>query len=178
MRHDMKYKMYVREISAAEYFENYRDEEYFLSLCRECKRYGATWQCPPLSPAQTGMIKGWQRVSVYCMEIYVPEGIKIADSSEFIAPYKEKAEKELFAAERRMRGCAANFGGTCRHCKQCTRPMGLPCRYPELVRPSLEALGFDLTKTIERLFDLRMEWGSDGFLPPRLHLIGAVFHNL
>lgn len=45
------------------------------------------------------------------------------------------------------------------------------------MRPSPEAIGFDLVTLLHDLFHIDLQWGTDGFLPSRLYLIGAVFHN-
>ena len=58
-----------------------------------------------------------------------------------------------------------------------TRPLGLPCRHPELVRPSLEAYGFDISRTTNELFGIELLWGKDGMLPKYLTLVCGFFHN-
>ena len=52
--------------------------------------------------------------------------------------------------------------------------IGEPCRHPELVRPSLEALGFNLGEVTRELFNIDMLWGRHGRLPQYLTLVGAV----
>ena len=59
----------------------------------------------------------------------------------------------------------------------CTRNCGTPCRHPEKVRPSLEAFGFDIAKTLAELFNIELLWGKDGKLPEYLVLVSGFFHN-
>lgn len=57
------------------------------------------------------------------------------------------------------------------------RPEAKPCRHPELVRPSLEACGFDIAHTTSELFGIELKWGTDGSLPEYLTLVCGFFHN-
>ena len=57
------------------------------------------------------------------------------------------------------------------------RPEAKPCRHPELVRPSLEACGFDIARTTSELFGIELKWGSDGLMPEYLTLVCGFFHN-
>ena len=57
------------------------------------------------------------------------------------------------------------------------RPEAKPCRHPELVRPSLEACGFDIAHTPSELFGIELKWGTDGSLPEYLTLVCGFFHN-
>jgi len=95
-----------------------------------------------------------------------------------MTPLRIRLERELLAYEQSVDGrafcCTATDG--CDFCaRPCTRPDGKPCRHPELVRPSLEAYGFDLTATLADLFGIKTLWSKDGILPDYLVLIGAVF---
>lgn len=53
----------------------------------------------------------------------------------------------------------------------------MPCRHPEKVRPSLEAFGFDISRTLSELFGIRLLWGKDGVIPEYLTLVCGFFHN-
>lgn len=52
-----------------------------------------------------------------------------------------------------------------------------PCLHPDKVRPSLEAFGFDIGRTLSELFGIRLLWGKDGILPEYLMLVSGLFHN-
>ena len=71
------------------------------------------------------------------------------------------------------------YVGTCIHCPEgsCTRPEGRPCRHPELVRPSLEACGFDVARTASELFGIELKWSSGGRMPEYLTLVCGFFHD-
>ena len=72
-------------------------------------------------------------------------------------------------------GSRAFLFSRCRQChpQPCTRPSGLPCRHPDRMRPSLEALGFNLARTADELLKMPLQWSSDEQLPDYLTLITA-----
>lgn len=86
---------------------------------------------------------------------------------------------ELLDMERKYGGRSFAYIGKCLHCSdnECTRNCGTPCRHPEKVRPSLEAFGFDIAKTLSELFNIELLWGKDGKLPEYLVLVSGFFHN-
>ena len=49
-------------------------------------------------------------------------------------------DSRLWQAEAAHPGSLALYGGSCRLCRQCTRP-SQPCRHPERMRLSLESIG-------------------------------------
>ncbi len=81
----------------------------------------------------------------------------------------------LIEKEQTLGGRSFATIGRCHHCpgQTCTRPEGLPCRHPQLVRPSLEAFGFDITAILADLFNLTLTWGTQGHCPSPLTLVTA-----
>ena len=73
----------------------------------------------------------------------------------------------------------AFFAGTCLLCppEHCTRRENLPCRHPESIRPSLEALGLDVARTTSGLFGIELQWGRPDAPPAYLTLISALAHR-
>ncbi len=55
----------------------------------------------------------------------------------------------------------------------CNRIDGKPCRYPNKMRISPEALGFDMMGILKEYFDIDIQW-SKGTLPKYYTLIGAL----
>ena len=62
-----------------------------------------------------------------------------------------------------------------RYCEHCSRPDGMPCRHPRLMRCSLESWGFDLGRTTSELLGIDLEWSAKGKLPDSLTLVTALF---
>ena len=165
-------------ISADEYIRSFRDPEKFLELCRECPNYGRSWGCPPFGFDQEKYMRQWENVRLVAVKI-IPDqpGLPLGSAQDFIRPERVRIERMQLAWERQMDGRSFAYVGKCLYCDSCTRPEGQPCRHPELVRPSLEAFGFDITKTLDRLFGIDLLWGADGCLPPYLTLVSAFFYN-
>ena len=100
-------------------------------------------------------------------------------TQKLILPERIRIESELLDMERKYGGRSFAYIGKCLHCpnNECTRNCGTPCRHPEKVRPSLEAFGFDIAKTLAELFNIELLWGKDGKLPEYLVLVSGFFHN-
>ena len=43
---------YTRTIPVDDYILRYRDERRFMAYCRECRRYGNSWSCPPFNDSE------------------------------------------------------------------------------------------------------------------------------
>jgi predicted metal-binding protein len=61
--------------------------------------------------------------------------------------------------------------------EKCTRIMGDMCIAPEMIRPSLEAFGFDISKTSSDLLGIEMKWSKNGILPEYFTLVSGFFTN-
>ena len=59
----------------------------------------------------------------------------------------------------------------------CTRVNEEPCRHPEKMRYSIEALGGDVSKTAADLLDLELKWGKNGELPEYFVLVGGMIYS-
>lgn len=157
-------------IGAERYLSRYRRVEDFAACCRACGEYGRTWACPPLAPGIEDALTLHRHALIICCEAQLTPG---DDATAAFRRLREPLDRRLIALEGRTAGTALTFGGSCRRCPQgCTRPSGQPCRHPEEVRPSLEALGFDITATLTDLFGTSLSWDSH-----RLRLVGALFHS-
>ena len=158
---------------------HYRDTERFESLCRSCPNYGRRWGCPPLADSPYPDIARYPSIDIHLLKIAVP--VSSGDSkilTEIIDRHRRDYEPLLLTSEKELDGFAVLFTGQCRHCGDttCARTAGKACRHPDIVRPSLEALGFDLTRIASDLFGTPIQWASNGLLPPYLTLVGGVFH--
>lgn len=166
-------------ITSEEYIRRFRDAGACMAACRKCPRFGRSWSCPPFDYDPLSLMKRFDSVRLIAVEIQVPAGTAVAEAENLLRPYKLKLEKELLRLERDFDGLACTTVGRCPHCDEdvCRRLTGHPCRHPELVRPSLEAYGFDVCRTMTELFGIDLSWGQDGMLPDRLYLTGSVFYN-
>lgn len=168
---------FTAEADAADYVARFRDADRFQELCARCPAFGRTWACPPLPDTQEALPGRFTRVLLRAVRI-TPAGIRLpaAMAEDLIRPERDRLERELLERERTDGGKALIGIGRCTLCPDgCTRPLGIACRHPERVRPSLEAFGFDVARTVEEFFGLKLQWGADGFLPESVVIVGAVF---
>ena len=98
---------------------------------------------------------------------------------EIMRPELERLNERLLNLEREKGGMAFGFVGKCPYCNDepCARRQGLPCRHPDVVRPSLEAYGFNVSETASKLLGIDMVWSSGKTIPRYLTLVCGLFYN-
>lgn len=163
------------------YLREFRDEDTFMACCRACKNFATRWHCPPLAPEFLIDFKKYGSVCVVGYKIIpaAPDAASDADVRNLLARPARQLGEELLTLERQLNGRAmglAQIDG-CFCGRECTRVSGGPCRCPDLVRPALEAYGFDVVKTAREILGLELLWCRDGHLPEYLALVGAVCHG-
>ena len=165
-----------------EYINGYRDFGRVRGYCRECDRYGNCWACPPYDFDETALLEQYTTISLMATVITPSEGVTLTPETadRIIRRERERLDWMLLKMEREAAVPAhtakAFFAGTCLLCppEHCTRREGRPCRHPESIRPSLEALGFDVARTTSGLFGIDLQWGSPDTPPAYLTLLSAL----
>ena len=172
-------------LSAEEYLSRYRDVERFIAFCRDCHRYGNCWACPPFGFDTDSYLSGYRSVLLIGTKI-IPDKT-LCDcrdkercreiGREMLSRERTRLDRRLLELEQNHPGSRACYAGTCHLCteEECSRRRGLPCRYPEQIRPSLEALGFDIGRTASELLHIELQWSTDGLLPPYFTLVSGLF---
>lgn len=178
----MEYRVeeFGANVRVEEYVAGFRDEKRFFELCRACPQFGKSWACPPFDFDAEAVLMQYEFAHIVATKITpVRNDIPIKDAQSLILPERIRIEKRLLDMERESGGRGFAHIGKCLHCgdEKCTRLCKLPCRHPEKVRPSLEAFGFDIEKTLKSFFNIELLWGKDGKLPKYLVLVSALFHN-
>lgn len=171
---------FTADIPVDEYIGRFRDEERFMELCKMCPNFGNSWGCPPFDFDTEDFLLQYRHAHLMAARITpFDEDIPVESTQTFILPERIRIEKRLLEMERETGGRAFAYIGKCLHCPEsgCTRNCGMPCRHPDKVRPSLEAFGFDIERTLSELFNIKLLWGKDGVLPEYLVLVSAIFHN-
>lgn len=164
-----------RTMPMKEYAETFRDFGRVRGYCHGCGRYGKCWACPPYDFAEDEYLGQFTTISLLATKITPSEGVALTPETaeRILNRERQRLDRMLLGMEGNAR---AFFAGTCILCppEKCTRREGLPCRHPESIRPSLEALGFDITRTASELFGIPLQWGSPGTFPAYLTLISAI----
>lgn len=159
-------------VPVAEYLRTCVDVEKFLGFCRECSNYGRRWSCPPFEFDPLELWNRYDTLHLYARVLVPAPG---ADTDGLLGGMK--AEKEgllgqLLALERAGDGALLLSAGSCTLCgARCTRPDGAPCRCPEKMRYSIEALGGNVAETAERYLHKPLLWIEDGRMPDYLTLV-------
>ncbi len=118
-----------------------------------CARWGRYWTCPPHTGiSQERFREAFDRYET-ALVLQVPD--------------MEKSQTVTLAVEKEAmmhHGCAFAFAlALCVQCDPCAHPE--PCRHPELARPSMDAYGVDIGKTVAPLgFEVRFDPGGN-FVP-------------
>lgn len=136
----------------------------FRSYCKDnaCGKYGACWSCPP-DVGSYGELRA--RVLSYDTVLVFSREYPIQDLSDLPGMLEAGRAHNRFTnrIHRLLRplypGCFVTGTGDCRLCDACTRPEGLPCRFPDEMLTSLEACGANVIDLAEKA---RLPWKSEG----------------
>ena len=183
---NMNYTVTSKEttIAADEFVRRYRDVERFEAFCKQCPSYGKVWSCPPFDFDARTLSDGFKTVTLTGTTIEFDEDTRAActTAEQASAIGREAMENvwksllpSLYEKERQSPGSRC-FTFRCAFCPEgCTRPEGKPCRHPDKLRHSLEAVGFDIGAMTKDLLGIDLEWSTDGSLPKHLTLVTAIF---
>lgn len=176
----------LRTMPMQEYLAGYRDFGRVRGYCHGCSRFGTCWACPPYSFDEEQCLRRYGTIDLLATRITPAEGIVLTRevSEEIIRKERRRLDAMLLRREREAGldesgsnlQARAFFAGTCLLCppEQCTRRCNAPCRHPESIRPSLEAMGFDISRTASGIFGIPLQWASDGNPPAYLTLVSGL----
>lgn len=201
MDHDnIRIENLTARIVMEDYLRDYVDVPRFLGLCAQCSNYDNRWSCPPFDFDPLDHLKQFSAVRVIARKVspighwrfgeatgespsapaqgptFTGENAENYDHVwQMLSTVKADLEAELFLMEEQFPGSRLLSGGSCYKCNQgCTRPAGLPCRHPEMMRYSIEALGGDVEKIAADLLHSPLIWSKAGELPPYYMLVGGL----
>lgn len=129
------------------------DNRSYLKCRFGCNRWGKYWTCPPhLDITPERFMDAFAEYSSAIM-------IKSTDPKVGQEVTLE-VEKEAMLSQ----GCSFAFAMVlCVQCDECAYPD--PCKFPHMARPSMDAYGIDIGKTLEPL-GFKVEFDSEGKLLP------------
>lgn len=159
----------------AEYLTECVDVERFLGYCRECGNFDSRWACPSFDFDPMSVWEKYEQVWFAGRILRPREGCELPRLLEGLKAEKELLFEGLLQMEKRLPGSFALSAGSCYLCPEgCSRPLGEPCRQPERMRYSIEALGGDVAKTGEHYLKTPLVWIKQGQLPAYLTLVGGL----
>ena len=168
-------------ISTDEYVAHYRDVARIEGYCKSCGNYGQNWSCPPFECDIENYLCRYRNVLLVAMRAKpLVEGVSWQEFEQILQPRRIAFEKNLRRLEHEYEALAC-YPGSCLYCpdERCARCCGASCRFPHLMRPSLEAYGFDVVKTVSDIFTFPMCWPSSSMIAIDEYMtyVAALFHN-
>ena len=179
---DMSYttEKYFADIDAKTYINEFRRTDYFIEFCQQCKNYNRRYGCPPFGDETLSIVEDYDKVRIMGVKI-IPNNkqLPLSAANDLMEPVITEMNEELLQLEKSLGGYAFGFVGTCPYCggAPCARISGKPCRHPDNVRPSLEAFGFDMSKTAKDVLGLEIKWSQGELIPEYLTLVCGVFYQ-
>lgn len=171
---------YTREIFVEEYLARFHSPTEVWGYCRACSNYGKQWGCPPFDVDVVALLSKYTKLRLFATKITLHDrSISQGEIDDLLRLERVRLEENLLALEREYGGLASTYIGECLHCAKgsCARLCGKSCRHPEVVRPSLEAFGFDVSKTLAELFDIELKWGSATSPAEYIVLVCGLFYD-
>jgi predicted metal-binding protein len=160
-------------------------QSYCINSIFKCPNYSHSWACPPEAPYLEEEVYSYEKFFLiytkFDLTDYIEKertkhpkkSIKTIRESLFMNNLlRDELEKEILSfIENYGTNCKKNlvlWDGFCRLCYNekdlgCTYDKGIPCRYPDKIRYSMEAVGIDVSKTVKGL-NFNIEW------PPINHI--------
>lgn len=167
-----------KNLNLSDYILKFRDAPKFIEYCKKCSNYTSTWHCPPFDYSTDDLLARYKEIRLYVFPIKMPHAsMEAKDGMIYFSSLLPEIHFFLLNEEKKLAGRVFSFAGKCMLChERCARLDNAPCRHPDMQRPSLEAFGFDLEKTLSSLFQVKMQWGEGGKFPHIVHFIGAVVY--
>lgn len=170
----------VAVVARDRYVREFRDVTTFEECCRACPNYGNRWGCPPFDHDTLQDLLPYEKVMIIGVKITPHDSrMPMEQVYDLMRPELERLNSRLLELEHEKDGFAFGFVGKCERCGNapCARKQGKPCRHPDVVRPSLEAYGFNVSETASQLLGIDMVWSHDKNIPRYLTLVCGLFFN-
>lgn len=172
----------LRQLEAAvpadAYLRNCVDVPRFLALCRECPNYEHRWSCPPFSFDPMDIWTGYDTLRLVARQLIFTPGFRAGDALAALETEKALFTEDLMVLERSVPGSRMLSPGKCQLCPGgCSRGAGQPCRRPERLRCSIEALGGNVSRTVEDYLGKSLLWMTGDTAPEYLMLVGGLLLN-
>jgi predicted metal-binding protein len=171
--------MPFKEIKFKDIFFDPKVQKFCVSETFQCPNYNHSWACPPAAPYLEEEVSKFTKFFLVYTKFNMIEYIRrqkrkypnrsekrIRNNLYYKTDIREDLEKEVKLFFEDFDGQYKEnlilWGGHCLVCekqgyKNCSYDEGKPCRYPEKIRYSMEAVGIHVTNMVKAL-DLDIEW--------------------
>jgi len=151
----------------------HHDPERVQGYCRGCGKHGRFWSCPPFAVSPLASFPEWSHAVIVCRQTRIVPGTTKEQLVERFLAERVSFGGQMRRMEEQFPQVTALVAGHCSGCDECSRSEGKPCRAPERLRYSLEAVGFDVTGLAEGLVGVKIHWPKSG-VPDYLTTVGAL----
>ncbi len=187
---ELRNKLSFGAISMDHLLEDYFDRDKIFGYCKTCPNYEKNWSCPPHQFDEKLFLKEFKYIHLIGRQYEVPQNdIRKIRDPKLISEYcTQKTEamkvmtwKTLLELENDVEGAIGLIPGSCPICQAqgmvCTRESNQACRYPNLMRYSLESLGFSVTDLIKYEVGMTIKWSENQRLPDQLTSVAGILCN-
>ena len=147
-----------------EYLSDCVDVEKFLGFCRQCPNYNKIWACTPFAFDPMEIWGAYRTLTLHARVLRPEPGTAMPALMEAFRTEKIRLSRWVLDLEREVPGSLSMAASTCIACTPCARAEGKPCRHPQQVRYSIEALGGDVSLTMEKYLHTPLCWIREGLL--------------
>ena len=179
-------EIYIKPSTIEELKNNFWDIEKFEGFCKQCKNYGKLWSCPPYNFSIEEYVDRYKYVYIVGVKIVFDEDtLSSINTKEKISSYtnetlhfmKNKIMNEMLKLEKLYPNSTSLSAGGCNLCENCSKLKNVQCIHPDLMRYSLESLGFDVGGVSSKLLNFELKWATEIRLPDYFSLIAGIMTN-
>lgn len=176
MKKDIMYKKerFTKELEIDDFLRLYFDPAVTLEKCRACSGFAKTWSCPDFDFDVKAYWKQFSAYQVIVDRVYMEGAASPKEAEERLAREKPVFNAEMLTLEKDTPGSVALYAQECEECQRCARLEGKPCRLPQVMRYSLEALGGCGTRLVRDLFGFDVCWSDGTTIPAYYILLGGL----
>ena len=176
---------FTKTLSLDEFMKNYVDIPKFEIYCSLCKNYNKSWECPPHRIDVEKYWKQFDKIKIIAVKLDFTDDFRsksyTSDELNYIIKNtlyveRSKLKKTLINLEDELDGKYL-YGGRCDICEKCAKRTDEPCRFPDLMRYSVESIGSNIQKLTPDIFDFSLKWiEKDMKIPEYLVNVCAVLY--
>lgn len=179
-------EIYIKPSTIEELKNNFWDIEKFEGFCKQCRNYSKLWSCPPYNFSIEEYVDRYKYIYIVGVKIVFDEDtLSSINTKEKISSYtnetlhfmKNKIMNEMLKLEKLYPNSTSLSAGGCNLCENCSKLKNIQCIHPDLMRYSLESLGFDVGGVSNKLLNFELKWATETRLPDYFSLIAGVMTN-
>ncbi|MEG0376893.1 MAG: DUF2284 domain-containing protein [Eubacterium sp.] len=187
---DFIHKFSVGPVEMDKMLEEYHQLRKTRRYCAACPNYNKYWSCPEYAFDEVLFLEKFKYMYLIAREYEIPRedrqkviGIQAVSEycKQMMQTLKVQSWKDLLELEGEVPGTLSLMPGNCHICdisgEGCARPSNQKCRHPELMRFSLESLGFDVDAICKYEIGVLLLWPKEGHLPEKLCGIMGIMSN-